>query len=108
VVGGTASTRKRGRATIVDAPPLFDSPLLQLDGEQEEEKEEEKEEKKREEVLIGPKPPTYDEIAGGYSSCACSVCGEEMFWVKTVPLDIYWDHLFVCKSKCEPILLQTT
>ena len=84
---------------------MFDSPLPQLDGEQEEENEEEK---KREEELIGPKPPTYDEIAGGYSSCACSVCGEEMFWVKTVPLDIYWDHLFVCKSKCEPILLQTT
>ena len=65
----------------MDAPPLFDSPLTQLDGEMEEKEQEEEEGQKD---LVGPKPPTYDEIAGGYSSKACSKCGEEMYWVKTM------------------------
>ena len=106
-------------ASVVDTPAhlLDPSHLPQVDGgeggneelESEEEVEEEKEvkeEKNEEDELIGPKPPTFNELA--LHPSGCRVCGEEMHWVKTTLVhEIYWDHLFVCNKNCEPILLQT-
>ena len=71
---------------------LVSSPAL---GSCAQEKEEEvKEENKDEEEFIGPKPPTFNELA--LHPSGCSVCGEEMYWVKIVlEHEIYWDHLFV-------------
>ena len=68
--------------------------------------EKEEEVKEDEEEFIGPKPPTFNELA--LHPSGCSVCGEKMYWVKIVlEHEIYWDHLFVCNNNCEPILLQT-
>ena len=105
---GRRFTRVAGKsvASVEDTPAhlLDPSHIPQVDGgEGEEEKDKDED---NEEVLVGPKPPTYNELA--LQPCGCDVCGEEMFWVKTVPCDIYWDHMFICKNKCEPILLQTT
>ena len=105
-----ARTARQTIASVVDTPAhlLDPSHLPQVDGgEDEEEGEEEvKEEKKEEEEFIGPKPPTFNELA--LHPSGCRVCGEEMHWVKTTLVhQIYWDHLFVCNNNCEPILLQT-
>ena len=99
-VGG----KKEKRATIQDPP----APLPQLDGEEGKVVEEVEMVEEGGVPPVGPQPPTWAELAcPSVAHIGCGVCGEKMFWTKTEPKWEFWDHTFMCKKKCEPVLLQT-